>query len=266
MADVYAAITAADPEMQARIADVLELRAADPQQRAMLETYTADLDLPRDARILEIGCGTGAVSRFLARLPGVAAVVGVDPCELFIERAHELAREENLTFVLGDGRELELEDESFDAVVFHTTLCHVPDCEQAIVQAHRLLARGGQVAVFDGDYITTTVANYLNDPLQACADAAIEALVHDPWMIRRLPSLLRDAGFGDCQLRGFAYTQTSEADYILTLIERGANSLASDQRLSAETAEALKAEARHRVATGHFFGHIAYANAIARSN
>jgi ubiquinone/menaquinone biosynthesis C-methylase UbiE len=153
MADVYAAITAADPEMQARIADVLELRAADPQQRAMLETYTADLDLPRDARILEIGCGTGAVSRFLARLPGVAAVVGVDPCELFIERAHELAREENLTFVLGDGRELELEDESFDAVVFHTTLCHVPDCEQAIAQAHRLLARGGQVAVFDGDYI-----------------------------------------------------------------------------------------------------------------
>ena len=43
--DVYATITEADAAMQERLAEVLELRAADPRQRAMLAEYTAQLDL-----------------------------------------------------------------------------------------------------------------------------------------------------------------------------------------------------------------------------
>jgi len=33
-------------EMQTRLADVLELRAADPQQRVMLNAYLSELQLP----------------------------------------------------------------------------------------------------------------------------------------------------------------------------------------------------------------------------
>ena len=65
MPDVYATIEHAEEAVQERLADVLELRAADLQQRAMLEDYLADLPLPAGARILEIGCGTGAVTRTL---------------------------------------------------------------------------------------------------------------------------------------------------------------------------------------------------------
>ena len=36
MADVYATIKEVDPAIQERLAGILELRAADPQQRAML--------------------------------------------------------------------------------------------------------------------------------------------------------------------------------------------------------------------------------------
>lgn len=39
MADIYATIEQADHDVVSRLADVLELRAADPQQRAMLESY-----------------------------------------------------------------------------------------------------------------------------------------------------------------------------------------------------------------------------------
>ena len=66
MPDPYASIDRADPDMQARLAEVLELRAADPQQRAMLQAYLSELELPELARALEVGCGTGAVSRVLA--------------------------------------------------------------------------------------------------------------------------------------------------------------------------------------------------------
>ena len=52
-----------DAAVTARIAEVLEIRAAEPQQRRMLETYLAEIPFPADARVLEVGCGTGAVAR-----------------------------------------------------------------------------------------------------------------------------------------------------------------------------------------------------------
>jgi ubiquinone/menaquinone biosynthesis C-methylase UbiE len=264
MPDVYANIAEADPAMQERLAGVLELRAADRQQREMLESYTADLALNPGARVLEVGCGTGAVSRFLATLENVGEVVGVDPGALFIDRARELTQDYRISFVVGDGTALEFEDGVFDAVVCHTTLCHVPDCSGVLAEAHRVLRSGGELAVFDGDYATTTVAIRSNDPLQACVDHAIATLVHDPWLVRRLVGLIRGAGFQDCRLRSFAYTQTNDADYMLTLVDRGADVLLSEGKLSTARAEQLKEEARARVAAGTFFGHIAYASVIAR--
>jgi cyclopropane fatty-acyl-phospholipid synthase-like methyltransferase len=78
MPDVYATIADIDVSMQERMAEILELRAADPQQRAMLDSYLAEIQLPPRARVLEIGCGTGAVTRILARRPDVAEAVGID--------------------------------------------------------------------------------------------------------------------------------------------------------------------------------------------
>jgi len=40
-----------------QIADVLELRATDPQQRAMREAYLSEVAFPPNARVLDIGCG-----------------------------------------------------------------------------------------------------------------------------------------------------------------------------------------------------------------
>ncbi len=140
MPDVYAMITEVDPGLQEELASVLELRAADPAQRAMLAGYTAALDLPGGAAVLEVGCGTGPVCRHLATLPGVASVTGVDPSPLFVERARALAP--GLDFRIGDARALEFPDDAFDAVVFHTSLCHVPDVERG--------ARGGPARAAPG--------------------------------------------------------------------------------------------------------------------
>jgi cyclopropane fatty-acyl-phospholipid synthase-like methyltransferase len=74
MPDVYAAIATADEAVQERLADVLEMRAADPQQRAMLDSYLDDLALPGGARVLDLSCGTGAAARTLAQRPEVGEV------------------------------------------------------------------------------------------------------------------------------------------------------------------------------------------------
>ena len=264
MPDVYASIESADEAVQERLAEVLELRAADAGQQAMLDDYLADLPLPDGARVLEVGCGTGAVARTLAVRPGVGEVVGLDPSPVFVQRARQIAAGvDNLSYVVGRGTALPFDDGAFDAVVFHTVLSHIPEAGAALAEAARVTAAGGGLAAFDGDYATTTVALGDRDPLQACVDAAMDALVHDRYLVRRLGTLVRAAGWEVVRLRSHGYVESEDPGYMLTLVDRGADTLVTAGRLGEDAADALKAEARRRVAAGEFFGHIAYASLIA---
>src|SRR5262245_11904584 len=128
MPDVYNTITTADTALVERLADVLEIRAANPQQQNMLATYLAEIEFPAEAKVLEIGCGTGAVVRRLATWPQVARVVGLDPSPVFIKKAGELgANLCNLSFREGNAYQLPFVDPDFDVAIFHTTLCHLSD-------------------------------------------------------------------------------------------------------------------------------------------
>jgi len=265
MADIYATIAAADLKVQEQLAIVLERRAADLQQQAMLRNYLAELDLPAGAAVLDVGCGTGAVSRVIARQSGIGPVIGVDPSPVFLSRARELAADiPNLSFAEADCRSLPYGDGTFDVLLFHTTLSHVPRPEQALAEACRVLRPDGTVVVFDGNYTTTTLASGDFDPLQACADAAMAALVHDRWLIPRLPSLLAGSGFQVMMHKSFSFVETATPDYMLTFADRGADVLADSGRIGPELAAALKNEARRRVSAGTFYGAVAYACLIAR--
>jgi SAM-dependent methyltransferase len=263
--DAYATIADVDVATQERLAAVLEVRAADPQQRAILESYLSEIEFGDEARVLEIGCGTGPVTRALAARPGVVEAVGVDPSSVFLAKARELAAAlANITFEEGDGRSLRFADADFDVVVLHTTLCHVPEPELVLAEAFRVLRPDGTLAVCDGDYATVTVALGEWDPLQDCIEAVKAAFLNDPWLVRRLPALLRAAGFEVVSSKSHGYLQVSDPEYMLTLVDRGADALASWGRIGPELAASLKAEARHRAEADRFFGFIGFASFIAR--
>jgi hypothetical protein len=59
MPDIYTKVTEAAPKILEGLMTALELRAADPQQRAMLHTYLTDAALPRGARVLEVVAAQG---------------------------------------------------------------------------------------------------------------------------------------------------------------------------------------------------------------
>jgi ubiquinone/menaquinone biosynthesis C-methylase UbiE len=260
MPDVYANITSAQPALVDQIARVLELRAADPQQRRMREAYLSEIAFPPNARVLDVGCGTGAVTRVLAEWAGVGQVVGIDPSPSFLEKARELASgHPNLAFEQADGRQLPFEVDSFDL-----TLCHVPSPERALAEAFRVLRRGGWLAVFDGDYATTTVAIGDFDPLQACVDAWGGSSVHDRWLLRRLPPLARTQGFEVVSYRSHGYVQNVDPDYMMTIVSRGIDALTTSGRIAREVAVSLLGEARRRADSGEFFGHVAYVSMLAR--
>jgi ubiquinone/menaquinone biosynthesis C-methylase UbiE len=259
--DPYAHIADADEATAARLAERFEIRASDPRQHRLWRDVLARVPAVDGARVLEVGCGTGIIAEKLAELPGVAEVTGVDPSPYFVERARR--RAPALQFDVADGRALPFDGGTFDGVVFATTLCHVPGAAQALAEAHRVLRPGGFLLVYDGDYATATVALGPHDPLQACVEAAVTALVHDPWLVRRLRPLVRDAGFTPADLHSHGYLELDSPAYVPSLIGVGADVLAATGTISADTAACLKVEARTRADRGGFFGHIAYASLLA---
>lgn len=264
MPDVWSAVGSLDDAAQERLADVLETRGADSQQQAMRRAFLGDLPIPDGAWLLEVGCGTGVLTRVLARLPNVASVVGVDSAPALIARARDLASDlSRVEYREADGRELPFEDGTFDVVVYDSTLCHVPMPERALAEAFRVLRPGGRLAAFDGDYATATVGLGDQDPLQSCVVAMMANSVNDRWLVRRLPSLVRDAGFEIESFRGHSFIDRGDGGYMLTVVQRGVDILLASGQISGATADALLAEAQRRIDEGSFFGHIAYGSLIA---
>jgi SAM-dependent methyltransferase len=267
MSDVWATFNELDAAMQERLAGVLETRGADPQQQDMRRAFLANIPFPEQARILELGCGTGVLTRALASRPEVAVVVAVDQGASLLEKARRLAADlANVSFQEADALSLPFTAESFDVVVFDSVLSHVPGPEAALAEVLRVLRPLGYLAIFDGDYATTTVGLGPHDPLQACVDAMMAGSVHDRWVVRRLPALARQHGFRVLHTRSHGFVETGGGGYMLSVIERGVDILYGSGQIGEELATALKAEAQRRIEAGAFFGHIAYASLVAQKS
>jgi SAM-dependent methyltransferase len=200
------------------------------------------------------------ITEMIGALPGVSEVVGIDPSEGLVARARN--RFPGVRFDVGDGQALPYEGQTFDGVVFATTLCHVPDPTAALAQSRRVLRPGGSLLVYEGDYNTATVGLNPHDPLQTCVAAGVARMVNDPWIVRHLASLVRAAGFDVGEMRSHGYVE-QEAAYIPTLVGAGATAMLEARTITQALAEALVAESRDRAETGRFFGHIAYASLTA---
>ncbi|MEA3470162.1 MAG: class I SAM-dependent methyltransferase [Thermodesulfobacteriota bacterium] len=96
-------------------------------------------------RVLEVGCGDGRVTAFLAEKTG--GLVAIDPDGESIAEARENIK--GVDFRVGSGEALEFEDKSFDLVMFTMSLHHHRDCKKALREAHRVLGREGQLILLE---------------------------------------------------------------------------------------------------------------------
>ncbi len=94
-------------------------------------------------RILEVGCGGGALLAFLESR-GYEAV-GVDISEEAVRLAARAAP--RCTVVRADAGDLPFEDASFDRLVSHHLVEHLPDLPVALAEWRRVLAPGGRLAL-----------------------------------------------------------------------------------------------------------------------
>mmetsp|Transcript_1765 Transcript_1765/g.2549 ORF Transcript_1765/g.2549 Transcript_1765/m.2549 type:complete len:401 (-) Transcript_1765:128-1330(-) len=101
-----------------------------------------------EIKVLDVGCGVGGTSRYLAKNLGPkASVTGITLSPNQVKRATELASEQgvdNAKFTVMNALEMEFEDNSFDIVWACESGEHMPDKEAYINEMMRVLKPGGK--------------------------------------------------------------------------------------------------------------------------
>jgi ubiquinone/menaquinone biosynthesis C-methylase UbiE len=98
---------------------------------------------PPDARILDLGCGMGKIAFAIAeRLPD-AQVLGLDGDTDRVARLHEFQQLPNLRYCYALLKDVRLEQDRYDAVVFSNVIEHLLDPGVALLKIHRALKPDG---------------------------------------------------------------------------------------------------------------------------
>ncbi len=107
--------------------------------------YAMVLDLVEGKAVLDIACGEGYGSVFMADV--AHTVVGVDISEEAIRHASSLYERLNLKFCQGSATNLEFQDDSFDLVVSFETIEHLAEQEQMLAEIRRVLRPNGVLVI-----------------------------------------------------------------------------------------------------------------------
>lgn len=103
-----------------------------------------------DESLIEVGCGSGALLRRIARRTGVSNVAGLDINPFLLREARALAAAEDvaerIVFHEGSGEAIPLPDDTFD-ITFSSTMLEEADAERVLGEMVRITKPGGRVIV-----------------------------------------------------------------------------------------------------------------------
>jgi len=104
------------------------------------------LRLAPDARVLDVGCGTGDLSIEIFEKTA-ARVVGLDFCRPMLELAKQ--KSSQLPFIEGDGLRLPFAEATFDALTAGFVVRNLADVEDGLKEFRRVLKPRGVVAILE---------------------------------------------------------------------------------------------------------------------
>jgi ubiquinone/menaquinone biosynthesis C-methylase UbiE len=156
------------------------------------------VDISCATHVLDVGCGTGVLSRELTKYP-IPHVVGIDINNEFIDFAASIAT--SARFVIADANQTPMATSSFDFTMCHYLLMWIEDPLAVLYEMKRVTKPGGSVMVLaEPDY-----GGRIDYPepltiLNEWQTAALQNQGADPYIGRKMRALFHQAGFIDIEV------------------------------------------------------------------
>jgi len=155
--------------------------------------------------VLDVGCGTGALTFAIAKNPRVSRVIGIDLSKAFLDYARSKSDDPRVQFEQGDAHKLPFADASFDCCLALLVMSFITDPSKAAAEICRVTRPGGVVATAIWD---TTGGNELNDALSDAAaviDPNVKLLTGTYGTAEELTFLWASAGLNDVQVKNIVF-------------------------------------------------------------
>lgn len=101
-------------------------------------------------RVVDVGCGPGALAAELVEVVGAGNVAAIDPSPSFVEACQ--ARLPGVEVRVGAAEALPYDDRTFDAALAQLVLNFMTDAETGVREMARVTRRGGRIGVATWDY------------------------------------------------------------------------------------------------------------------
>jgi SAM-dependent methyltransferase len=118
----------------------------------LAELFVPWISVPAGRDWLDVGCGTGALTRTILSQAAPARILGVDPSEAFVNFARQNIGDPRAAFQVGGAQSLPVEDASFDVAAAGLVLNFVPDPAAALAEIKRAVRPGGRMGAYVWDY------------------------------------------------------------------------------------------------------------------
>ena len=152
------------------------------------------------ARVLDIGCGTGAYTAPLSQ-GSEAFFVGID-CAPALLRLADQRTGAHVTFTASDAAQLPFRDDTFDAVVGNAVLHHLP-LDRALPELLRVLKPGGSFCFAEPNKLNPQVFAERSTPaMRKRFQVSPDEVAFVRWPLRRQ---LEEAGFSDVEVTPFDF-------------------------------------------------------------
>jgi ubiquinone/menaquinone biosynthesis C-methylase UbiE len=211
----------------ARYVRMMESRGQTPTQARLRRRFLRFCGITRGWRVLEVGCGSGVVTRDVAMLVGPRGrVTGVDKSRVLMAAARRRAREERLDgridFRLGDAGALPLRSGRFDCALAVTVLLHVARPSAMLRELVRVTRPGGVVGLQDQDFGTQVLDHPDRALTRLIFEGVAARLYPEPFSGRTLVRRLVELGLERVRLLADVYQVRSLDPFTHDLLERRA--------------------------------------------
>jgi len=246
-----------------RLIQVLEEADLAPGWAELRRTWLDYSGVRPGDRVLDVGSGTGVVTRDLAQRVGrQGRVVGIDPSRRLIEEAVSRIEKNDLKgrieFRCADGAALPFPDGSFDLVVASAVFGHVPNGMEVVKEMVRVAGPSGTVLAFDHDIDTIVIDAADRNVTRRIIHAYCDRYFTSGWAGRELYGLFRQASLEEMQVLPLMHTSTQFEPYWKRMVERLCTVAIKTGVVSEEEAAGWRADLEEKGRDGRFFASRGY--------